>query len=71
LGGRSRGARAALEAEGGTPRITDGEAELLAHFYRCVREYGWTDKPVWVERVEGFEGAEHVTAESAETWSGS
>jgi hypothetical protein len=47
-------ARAQLEAEGGTPHPTEGELKFLEYFRRSAREYGWTDKPAWVTRLEGW-----------------
>jgi hypothetical protein len=44
-------ARAALEAEGGTPHPTEGELQMLGVFEEHARKYGWTDEPEWVPRI--------------------
>jgi hypothetical protein len=60
-----RRARAALIKSGEAPRPTVKERSMLEFFHRSAKEFGWTDKPPWVERVEAWLAAEGSEAREA------
>ena len=51
-------ARRALVEQGGKPRATDFERDMLEYFDKSAARFGWTEEPPWVPWVREWIHAE-------------